>query len=722
MKTTTRCKKAILRSFRKIDGVALLAITAIGMPAFAADLTLVGDGDKTALWDNSSNTKVWTNSVGTSVAFSTGDNVLISSQYFTGDTVQINARVKPGDVEVYADRSLKLTTGSNSGYGLNVDTKSFTKRGPGTLLMDCASGASSGPIDKGNAMTCGVDIVEGEIACATANRHNLLGPREEPFWVYVRNGAALSFLERNQTGSPGMPECGIKIQLDEGGTLNHCTNKVSEAREGANNATLCVNTLKLNGGDIVIGAKAYGKDDNTLGGKCWMKIFNTLWFSGHTPHAFGFNDCEFEGFKTYTPSGTLKGYMVSLNPYSPVEFRVDEIAEGIDAYANMLSFTCGTNAVGKYRCDIVKTGDGTLCFPSNNCTKPFIGDFTVKEGNVVFKSLSNQQWFFEATAADPQQTITVSTGATLRVERRNITNPRNNGPVPNIKIVIDHGTLEYVPSEQHGAIVARDWVFDDATLDIRNKGLSEFFGIFDFRNSVMFRGTRPLIMRPDESLDTKWQAVTVYNGYRTMDGGTANGAVTTFDVADMTGDGRTDVVMGYHIWNGATNNTAVGVVTDSGFIKTGAGTFSVASAANKVTGPVTVSQGTLRIDGTLVTPSSVSVSSGAFIGGTGTVARVSIAPGAGLAALAGQDTPLTVEGDLVLPATGTVNISNLDGLAADNLPASKLVTVTGTLSGAANLANWTVTIDGVPASSYEVAISGNIVRVSKKCGLTITFW
>lgn len=722
MKTTTRCKKAILRSFRKIDGVALLAIMAIGMPAFAADLTLVGNGDKTALWDNSSNTKVWTNSVGTSVAFSKGDNVLISSQYFTGDTVKINASVKPGDVEVYADRSLKLTTGSNSGYGLNVDTKSFTKRGPGTLLMDCGASGASGPIDKGNAMTCGVDIVEGEIACAKANTHNLLGPREEPFWVYVRNGAALSFLERNQTGSPGMPECGIKIQLDEGGTLNHCTNKVSETKEGGNIATLSVNTLKLNGGDIVIGAKAYGKDDNTLGGKCWMKIFNTLWFSGHTPHAFGFNDCEFEGFKTYTPSGTLKGYMVSLNPYSPVEFRVDEIAEGIDAYANMLSFTCGTNAVGKYRCDIVKTGDGTLCFPSNNCTKPFIGDFTVKEGNVVFKSLSNQQWFFGATAADPQQTITVSTNGTMIVNKRNITTPADEN-TPNIKIVVDHGKLVYDTSEADaGALTAKDWVFDDAELEIHNKGFNRYIGVLVFRNSVTFRGSKPLVMWPDENLDTTWQAVNVYNGYRTMNYGTENGPVTTFDVADMTGDGRTDVVMGYHIWNGVTNMNQNSVFTDSGFIKKGLGTFSVASAANKVTGPVTVSQGTLRIDGTLVTPSSVSVSSGAFIGGTGTVARVSIAPGAGLAALAGQDTPLTVEGDLVLPATGTVNISNLDGLAADNLPASKLVTVTGTLSGAANLANWTVTIDGVPASSYEVAISGNIVRVSKKCGLTITFW
>ena len=46
-----------------------------------------------------------------------------------------------------------------------------------------------------------------------------------------------------------------------------------------------------------------------------------------------------------------------------------------------------------------------------------------------------------------------------------------------------------------------------------------------------------------------------------------NGSVTTFDVADMTGDGRTDVVMGYHIWNGVTNMNQNSVFTDSGYKK-----------------------------------------------------------------------------------------------------------------------------------------------------------
>ena len=452
-----------------------------------------------------------------------------------------------------------------------------------------------------------------------------------------------------------------------------------------------------------------------------MHIFNTLWFSGDTPHAFGFTD-EYPGYKSYSRDGTLKGYCISLNPFAPVEFRVDDIAEGVDAYVNMYAFTWGTNTLGNYRCDLVKTGAGTLCFPSNNFARSFKGDFTMKEGTVVFKSLSSAQNFFQATYADPLQTITISTGATMRVEMRNLTVPGAD-TTPNIKIVIDHGTLQFVTgTDQRGAMAARDWVFDDATLDIHNTGMSEFFGIFNFKNSATFRGTRPLEMWPDENLDTKWQAVCVYNGYRTMALGTEDGPLTTIDVADMTGDGRTDVVMGYHIWNGATNNAARGIRYDSGFIKKGLGTFSVASMTNKVSGLVTVSNGTLRVDGKLVTPSSIDVVAGAYIGGTGTTARVSLEAGAGFDAPAGQATPLTVEGNLALPATGVVNIANLDHLSDKDIPAVKFVTATGTISGEENLANWTVKIDGVTAPpSWQLAIVGNVLQAKNLTGLQLIF-
>ena len=229
-----------------------------------------------------------------------------------------------------------------------------------------------------------------------------------------------------------------------------------------------------------------------------MKIYNSLWFSGDTPHAFGLGGEEYPGCKSYSRDGTFRNYKISLNTYAPVEFRVDDITEGVDAYVDMRVFTWGTNTLGNFRSDLVKTGTGTLCFPSNNYTRPFVGDLTVKEGTVVFLSLfADVQNFFAASCSDPLQTITVSTGATLRLEKRNLT-PWGRDTTPNIKIVVDHGTLQYVTSyDNRGNMAARDWVFDDATIDVKNIGHTRA-GIFYFKNSVTFKGTRPLVMWPDE--------------------------------------------------------------------------------------------------------------------------------------------------------------------------------------------------------------------------------
>ena len=689
-------------------GFAVLAFTAT-VSAVAADLTLVGNS--AANWNTS--TQCWTNSAGASVAFQTGDNVLISSDYFTGPSLTMTERLTPGDVVFDIDRKLTFGWDSDGTHGLGVDTKSFTKLGNGTLLLQSGVNPKSGDIYHGNSMTCGVEVVEGEIACKVRNYHNYLGPREVPFWVHIHDGASLTFLEGNQTGSADSALCGIKIQLDEGARLNHCTNAVSSQIRSA----LCVNTLKLCGGDIVNGAKAF-EDVNTddyLGGNCMAKIFNTLWFSGSTPHAFGFpNNTTYTGCKHYSSNGTLKGYLVSLNSRAPVEIRVDDIdnGDGIDAYMNWSAFTWGKTAEGVFRCDIEKTGAGTLVFPNNNGNRDFKGDFTVKEGRVEFWSRDAQQ-FFKADPTNALQTVTVSTNATLSIARKNITKPGDGGVTPNIKIVIDHGTLEYKPgtTDNAGTIVARDWVFDDATLDISNSGATLYF-----KNSVTFRGTRPLAMMPDKNISAA-QSVLVHNGTNTT--GNASGPCTIIDVADMTGDGRTDVVMGYRINNGTSwINQQTKTWTDSGFIKTGVGTFSVASSVNGVSGVVTVSNGTLRVDGNLTTPSSVKVASGAFLGGTGTVAKVSMEAGAGFAAPVGQKSPLVIQGNFNLPATGVINL-NVKGVAEDRLSGTSLVSATGTLGGAENLDNWTIAIDGKPTTRWEAYVLDGVLMAKSHTGMLI---
>ena len=637
----------------------------------ARDLKLTGSGSP-AIWDNGT-TATWLCN-GETVTFSAGDNVTIDDT-FTGDSLMMKNRVCPGNLLFDISRTIRF--GWNTvNDGLHIDSGLFVKKGTGTLLLvSDLSGSeknASGGITTGNAETSGVDIVAGQIALKNRNNHNFLGPRMAPFWVRVRDGASLSFLQGNQSGTHTSTECGLCLQLDPGGKLNHVTNAVSSQVSSA----LCLNTLRLCGGEIVNGARAYMQDDARLGGNCCMKIFNALHFSGTTPHAFGYADGTYAGCKSYTLADTLRNFPISLNSYSPVEFCVDEITGNAepDVYVQMRMFTYGTNTVGVYKSDIVKIGEGTLVFPDTSMQKKFYGNFTVTEGTAEFRA----QGFFPAETDGPAQTLAVSTNGTLRLSFRNVVTGTATER-PNIKVVVDHGRFEFVTTTgAHGSLRAREWVFDDPILDIRNAGMSQYFGVFGFLGPVTFLGTKPISIVPyiADGYTAQNQLIQVYNNPR-----------TEFNVAEMTGDAVTDVTLGMGIYNAATGTTASCVLPDCGFVKKGPGTLSIAGPANGVSGCVTASEGVLRIDGKLITPSAVEIENGALLGGTGMVARVSLAAGSGFAVRASEKgCALTINGDLALPSSGVIVLD----APADQIGKTgmKIAHVTGTVSGSSDLSGW----------------------------------
>ena len=342
----------------------------------AKDLTWTGStGTNSNAWDNAVTDNWAERGTTTQATFADGDNVWIESGTYTEPSLRMTRHNRPGDVVFNIAAGETFSFGWNAkDRGLDVDTKSFTKRGAGTLLLRAdlsgSDRSAAGDTRYGNAMTCGVDIVEGQIACLNRNSHNYLGPRTIPYWVYIRDGAALSFLQGNQTGASDNPECGIKIQLDEGGRLNIVTNAVDTETQQIN-SLVCVNTLKLAGGDIAVGDTTYQQGSEHIGTASIMKIFNTLWFSGSTPHAFGYDDGTYPGYKHYSSAGTFKSRRVSLESGTPVEFRVDDITANadVDAYMNIGVLTWGYSGNGQdangsniSKADIVKTGAGTICF------------------------------------------------------------------------------------------------------------------------------------------------------------------------------------------------------------------------------------------------------------------------------------------------------------------------------------------------------------------------
>ena len=173
---------------------------------------------------------------------------------------------------------------------------------------------------------------------------------------------------------------------------------------------------------------------------------------------------------------------------------------------------------------------------------------------------------------------------------------------------------------------------------------------------------------------------------------------TEFVVRDITTNADTDVTFKAPLqnipdWGGTT--LFKGILFKCGLLKSGAGTLCLASTDNSYTDPTVVTQGVLRVDGSLTT-SAVTVKNGGGLGGTGTVSNVTLEDGARFDVFANQTVPLKVS-SLTLEGGGTVIVHNPGGMEKTALNAPFLQ-VTGSLTGAFDKTAWTVLMDSVDAT------------------------
>jgi fibronectin-binding autotransporter adhesin len=154
------------------------------------------------------------------------------------------------------------------------------------------------------------------------------------------------------------------------------------------------------------------------------------------------------------------------------------------------------------------------------------------------------------------------------------------------------------------------------------------------------------------------------------------------------------------------NNTPPG-----GFMKNGAGTLTLTSGSNTVTGVVTVNAGTLLINGNLGTSAAnaVTVNSGATLGGSGTIYRnVSIA--GGTLAPGNSAGLLTISGNLTLVSGATLSME-LNGPGAgtgyDQVVASSSATSGATVTLGAGVANLSLSLGFAPANGSKFWLVNN---------------
>lgn len=328
-----------------------------------------------------------------------------------------------------------------------------------------------------------------------------------------------------------------------------------------------------------------------------------------------------------------------------------------------------------------KTGAGTVQFAAYNNT--YWGDCEICEGTVLLdkadyngstEAAKNSSYSFLGNTAS-NRVIAVRSGATLDIRHQEMLRTASLGIVDDYKLhfIFDGGTLRLADKAVN---MFGPLTFKNATIAYQGGwGGSSGLGILHMTGDVTVQGTQPVTLPPATESSYLYLNTTNF----------------VVDVEEPQG----------LFTIGLTVQHAIS--TPVNFTKRGAGAVCFASPNPKfnayrkyIDGRASVESGTLIVDTLydLSAASTIDVASGATIGGTGVVRRVTVAAGGGFYGKADQTEPLAIRGNLTIGANPIIHIDNPNGIAEDNIKA-KLFTASDTVTGAENLNNATVYLGGV---------------------------
>ena len=633
------------------------------------------------------------------------------------------------DVDVYIRMPIIWSSGNTSGDpGI---ASGFRKTGAGTLRLDGNEYASAA----NSTYTGDVDVVEGTLLMSAGNtelgnlRSTVFGAVRYPHTFTVHPGAKLQLTGNDMLGQYHNTNA-VTIHVN-GGTLQQNDNACNGfGKLILENATLAYK------GCLVQQTYFYDNGDGT-----------TNWYPSLTWPTFGFHgDVAFLGTNTYVlGNGSVDGRLSRFcfgTVDRPSEVYVAEIsgagvpddtpdvtfnAHLMDAppwykYANVSGARkiTGTNHVAQ-AVNMRKTGPGMLSLNSN--LSDTAGRIEVAEGvlylqaggpgsgNARFECPTNSVL---GNLSSPNLFVSVLTNGTLWITKTDAFGQAN--AVNNFTIAVTNGVLRQ-GKDLSNAMPFLDLY--DATLEYSgaNTGSSgdidaaKPWGTFIFEQPVRFDGTRPYNLQNRDGtsyFSLGWQADSYQTPSTTYSGSIEQHGKTEFYVADITTNAEVDVTIGVVLkfpchWGG--NNTAnlyKYTYFRTGLLKTGPGTLRLncGTAANKYYAEATrVNGGTLLVDAQTFNSTNIFVQTGAYVGGTGTVARVTVEAGGGFTAAPGQTGALTVSA-VQLPAGGEVAldipyIGEEEAMAGYRIPVVKSAGLEG--------ARWNVTVNGEPAPNGYAA-------------------
>lgn len=609
---------------------AIVQVLLVGR-LFAADLVWTGAAD--GKWGSGVN---WTNSVGAAVSFVANDNVLFDNSA-AQRWIDLSATLTVGDIRFDHAGDYSVT---NASGGKISSAKSFVKRGSGTLYLRST----------GHAYTNDVRIEGGEIVTTLPNGggDSPLGRTSVKRQIYVGDGAALRFLQRNTMGGGDTASAQAEIFVDQGGIFS--------ISGGVNT----VGSLTLNGGAFTF--------HNGLSGD-WgvFKVCQRMTFTGSMPYVLETN--------------AYANCFINLNHSPKTTFHVENITG--DTAPDVTFKLPFKNTLNQPASGWIKTGGGTMEIISRYSN--FSGDVEIREGTVV---LNSPDWGGNtdySPLGNPliDRRISVFTNAVLQLKMRNSLSGATATNQLKAEIEIDHGTLLL------GDVAAVKGVNTIGSLTLRNGTLNytnmynDAYGFLKICQRFRLAGTVPYVF--EGSSDSG--CFMILNASPTV----------VFDVEEITGDASPDATFGFPLKNQQ--------VYSAGLIKDGAGAMRM-TAVSTYTGDTIISNGVLRVDGGLAS-SGVIVNSGGWLGGTGSVQNVTVAVGGGFDVKQGQEKPLAIGGSLTLEGAGVVRIQNPESLPGSAIRVV-LAEVAGGITGGENADLWAVEVEGVaPSVNYRLRVVGS---------------
>ena len=596
----------------------------------------------------------------------------------------------------------KMTYGANADVSLRVPiiwssgntggdpgiASGFRKTGAGTLELSKGNGASAA----NSTYTGDVDVVEGTLRMAVGkadlnqDRATTFGAAKYPHTFTVHPGATLHLTD-NDTQGQFYNTNSITIHVN-GGTLSQGANLCNGLGHLIlENATLSYNGLNVAGDYFV---------DNGNG--------TTNWHRSLSWPTFGFNGgVEFLGTNTYTlgdgnNNGKRSTLFFGTDDGNPTDVYVAEISgDGTPDETPDVTFQArlvdappwygwvsdaGARKITQTKhagvpLNLRKTGPGTLLLANTLCN--YTGRIEVAKGTLrVDAGMSSSNPNFECPTnsplgdlSNPNLTLCV-TGGTLSINKTDALGQAN--AVNRATIAVTNGTFR----QGHGLSNPLPFLdLYDATLEYSgaNKGGSNHetgpavpWGTFIFAQRVRFDGTRPYDLQNIGGncyFSLGWQNDSYQTPSADHDGCIEQHGKTEFYVADITQDANPDVTIGVVLkvpchWGGNSSggNTLYSkTYFRTGLMKTGPGTLRLNSTdtTHYYTEATRVNGGTLLVDSRTFLSTNVIVQAGAFVGGTGTVARVTVEAGGGFTAAPGQARALTVSA-VQLPPDGEVRL------------------------------------------------------------------